>query len=141
MVITSLDNMLRTGVFPLSVRNVNKTNSEETEIDINNLIAKEEQKLRRIKEAFEDGIYTLEEYKESKQAIDSQIEMLKKKFIKPQNSEKQLRKKLIEKYKNVPTQLRSNNLSEAEKNDLLRSFVDKIVFNRENTSIQIYFYT
>ena len=141
MVITSLDNMLRTGVFPLSVRNVNKTNSEETEIDINNLIAKEEQKLRRIKEAFEDGIYTLEEYKESKLAIDSQIEMLKKKFIKPQNSEKQLRKKLIEKYKNVPTQLRSNNLSEAEKNDLLRSFVDKIVFNRENTSIQIYFYT
>ena len=141
MVITSLDNMLRTGIFPLSVRNVNKTNSEETEIDINNLIAKEEQKLRRIKEAFEDGIYTLEEYKESKLAIDSQIEMLKKKFIKPQNSEKQLRKKLIEKYKNVPTQLRSNNLSEAEKNDLLRSFVDKIVFNRENTSIQIYFYT
>ena len=141
MVITSLDNMLRTGVFPLSVRNVNKTNSEETEIDINNLIAKEEQKLRRIKEAFEDGIYTLEEYKESKQAIDSQIEMLKKKFIKPQNSEKQLRKKLIEKYKNVPTQLRNNKLSEAEKNDLLRSFVDKIVFNRENTSIQIYFCT
>lgn len=141
MVITSLDNMLRTGVFPLSVRNVNKTNSEETEIDINNLIAKEEQKLRRIKEAFEDGIYTLEEYKESKQAIDSQIEMLKKKFIKPQNSEKQLRKKLIEKYKNVPIQLRNNKLSEAEKNDLLRSFVDKIVFNRENTSIQIYFYT
>ena len=141
MVITSLDNMLRTGIFPLSVRNVNKTNSEETEIDINNLIAKEEQKLRRIKEAFEDGIYTLEEYKESKQAIDSQIEMLKKKFIKPQNSEKQLRKKLIEKYKNVPVQLRSDKLSEAEKNDLLRSFVDKIVFNRENTSIQIYFYT
>lgn len=139
MVITSLDNMLRTGAFSLTVKN--RKANDETEIDINNLIAKEEQKLGRIKEAFEDGIYTLEEYKESKQTIDSQIEMLKKKCIKPQNSEKELRKKLMEKYKNVPVQLRSDKLSEAEKNDLLRSFVDKIVFDRENTSIQIYFYT
>ena len=139
MVITSLDNMLRTGTFSLTVKN--RKANDETEIDINNLIAKEEQKLRRIKEAFEDGIYTLGEYKESKQTIDSQIEMLKKKCIKPQNSEKELRKKLMEKYKNVPVQLRSDKLSEAEKNDLLRSFVDKIIFDRENTSIQIYFYT
>lgn len=140
MVITSLDNMLRTGVFCLTVKKRNQTDSDETKIDVNSLIAKEEQKLRRIKEAFEDGIYSLDEYKESRNAVNLQIEMLKKKFIKPQNSEKELRKKLMEKYKNVSVQLCSNKLSEAEKNDLLRSFVDRIVFDRENESIQIYFY-
>ena len=141
MVITVLEQTFKTGIFNLTIRNRNKSHTEETEIDINALIEKEEQKLCRIKEAFEDGVYTLEEYKESKLLIGEQIETLKKRFIKPQNSEKELKRKLIEKYKNVPTQLRSDDLSEAEKNDILRSFVDKIVFDRTNTSIELFFYT
>ena len=140
MVIDSIEQTFKTGKFNLNVKNINKNKSEETEIDINALIQKEEQKLRRIKEAFEDGIYTLEEYKESKALIGAQIENLKKRTIKPQNTEKELKKKLIEKYKNVASQLRSSNLSEAEKNDILRSFIEKIVFNRADTSIELFFY-
>lgn len=140
MVITTIDNTFKTGVFNLTIKNHGKTFDGETELDINNLVKKEEQKLRRVKEAYEDGVYTLEEFKESKAIILKQIENLKSRFIKPQNSEKEIRKKLIEKYKNVATQLRSKDLSEAEKNDLLRSFIDKIVFNRKSTSIEIFFY-
>lgn len=138
MVITALDYTFKTGSFNLTVRNTNK--SDVTEIDINSLIAKEQLKLKRIKEAFEDGIYTLEEYKESKANICEQIESLKARFIKPQNSEKELKRKLIEKHKNVATQLRNGSLSEVEKNDILRSFIDKIVFDRKNTSIELFFY-
>lgn len=140
MVITALEHTFKTGTFTLTVRNRTKKQTEETEIDINNLIAKEEQKLRRIKEAFEDGVYTLEEYKESKEIIGTHIQTLRKRSVKPQNSERELRKKLIEKHKNVVAQLRNSNLSEAEKNDILRSFVDKIVFDRKNTSIDLFFY-
>lgn len=139
LVITALEHTLKSGVFNLTVKNP-KGQSEETGIDINNLVAKEEQKLRRIKEAFEDGVYTLEEYKESKKIISAHIESLKKQLVIPPKNKKELQRKLLEKYKNVPTQLRSNNLSEAEKNNLLRSFIDKIVFDRTNTSIELFFY-
>ena len=140
MVIQALELTFATGVFNLTVRNRNKFLNEETEIDINNLIFKEEQKLRRVREAYEDGVYTLEEFKESKQIISNQIELLKKRTFKPKNSEKELRKKLIEKYKNVPEQLKSDNLTEAEKNDILCSFIDKIVFDRKSESIELFFY-
>ena len=138
MVIIAIEQAFKTEIFNLSVKDVSK--SSDNEIDINNLIEKEKQKLRRIKEAFEDGVYTLSEYKESKQIIETQISNLESRQIKPQNSEKELRRKLIEKNKNVIQQLRSPNLSEYEKNDILRSFVDKIVFNRTTSSIDIFFY-
>ncbi len=138
MVIIAIEQAFKTEIFNLSVKDVSQ--SSDNEIDINNLIEKEKQKLRRIKEAFEDGVYTLSEYKESKQIIETQISNLESRQIKPQNSEKELRRKLIEKNKNVIQQLRSPNLSEYEKNDILRSFVDKIVFNRTTSSIDIFFY-
>ena len=140
MVINSIEQTFKTGKFKLDVKNINKNITEKSEININALIQKEEHKLRRIKEAFEDGAYTLDEYKESKELIGTQIKKLKKHTVKPQNIEKELRKKLIEKYKNISVQLRNCNLSEAEKNDILRSFIDKIVFNRANTSIELFFY-
>ena len=101
---------------------------------------KEELKLKRIREAYEDGVYTLEEFKESKQLITEHIQSLKERITEPQNSEKELRRQLIEKYKNVPEQLKKDTLSEAEKNDILKSFIDKIVFNRKDTSIELFFY-
>lgn len=138
-VIEAIDYSFRTGDFNISVKNIS-TNAEETEIDIDALIAKEELKLKRIKAAFEDGVYTLEEYKESKEIIGSQIEALRKRSVKPQNTTKELKRKFIEQHKNVVPMLKSPNVSETEKNNLLRSFVDKIIFNRKTESIQIYFY-
>lgn len=141
MVILALEYTFETGIFNLTVRNKNKLQAVGPDIDVNALIAKEEIKLKRIREAYEDGVYTLEEYKESKQLITEHIQSLKERITEPQINEKELRRQLIEKYKNVPQQLKSDTLSEAEKNDLLKGFIDKIVFNRKDTSIELFFYT
>ena len=137
-VIIAIGQAFKTETFNLSVRDVSKL--PDNNIDINNLIAKERQKLRRIKEAFEDGVYTLSEYKESKQIIEEQISNLKSRQIKPQNSKNEICRKLIEKNKNVIKQLQSQNINEYEKNYILRSFIDKIVFNRTASGIDIFFY-
>ena len=41
---------------------------------------------------------------------------------------------------NILNNYKSDTLSEAEKNDLLKGFIDKIVFNRKDTSIELFFY-
>lgn len=139
LVLDTIEAAFKTGNFELTVKNTNNVPGI-TEIDINALIKKEQQKYGRIKEAYENGVYTVEELAESKRITDERIADLKKQ-LKPQNKTKQLKKKLVEKYKDVLPILRNPEVSEQEKNEILRSFVDKIIFNRPNSTIQIFFYT
>lgn len=137
MVLIAIEQAFETGEFNITVRN--GENSNEPKIDIPALIDKEKLKLKRIKEAYEDGIYTLEEFKESKLLIESQIERLSAE-IKPQSNENELKEKLIKQKKNILRTLKNPKISEKDKNELLKSFVDKIVFNRIKSEIEIFFY-
>ncbi len=49
-------------------------------------------------------------------------------------------KALVERKKDILPQLKNPNVSEAEKNELLRSFIDKIIFNRTASTIRIFYY-
>lgn len=102
-------------------------------------IKKNEIKLQRCKEAYQDGIDTIDEYRKNKAELQNTILTLKASLdvqepapIDPQKFHNIL-------LQAVPT-LRSENVSNQSKNTLLRSFVDHIVFDRENSSIQIYYY-
>lgn len=137
MVILAIEQSFKNETFNLIVHNKKATAHQ---LDTNSLIEKERLKLRRIKEAFEDGVYTLDEYKESKQFFEEKIERLKSTATPSHYDEAKKRRKLIEKNKNVVKQLRSKKLSEEEKHEILCSFVDKIVFDRKSTSIELFFY-
>ncbi len=137
MVITGIEQAFSTGVFNLTVRDKSRPDSN---IDLKSMIDRENLKLRRIKEAFEDGVYTLEEYKESKALIGAQIERLASSLSSSLCNENEERHKLIERNKNVVEQLRSDKLSEAEKHDIICGFIDKIIFNRESSNIELFFY-
>nr|WP_316615274.1 recombinase family protein [uncultured Ruminococcus sp.] len=138
-VIEYIDGAFKTGVFDIKVKNTSPQ-SEPTEIDIEALIQKEQLKYERIKEAFESGVYTVEELRESKSQINERIHALRAQAIRPQQSKKELKRKLIDENKNTIRTLRDPSVSEAEKNELLRGFVDKIVFDRTNNKIRIFFY-
>jgi DNA invertase Pin-like site-specific DNA recombinase len=139
MVITAIEQAFETGCFNLTVKDINQV--QKPSIDIPALIDKEQLKLKRITEAYEDGVYTLDEYKERRQLVSEQIENLKAQLptIQPE-SNSELSRKLINSKKNVISLLKSKKLSESEKNAILRSFIDKIVFDRTNSSIEIFFY-
>lgn len=139
MVINTIDASFRSGLFNVTVKNT-KSNAETTEIDINILIEKERNKYSRIKEAYEEGVYTVEELRESRAQINERINTLKSQVVQPQQTEEALRKKIIKQNKNVIQTLRDPTVSEEEKNSLLRSFIDRIVFDRANEQIQIFFY-
>lgn len=138
MVILAIEQAFSTGCFNLSIKDVSQ---EETAIDIDALIDKENLKLQRISEAYEEGVYTLDEYKERRAIVKNQILNLNKQRPK-RNDDKlpQLRQELMESKKNVISLLKSKKLSEGEKNELLRSFIDKIIFDRAKSSIELFFY-
>lgn len=135
IVIAGIEQAFNTGCFNLIVKN----KKAPEQLNISALIEKEEMKLKRIKEAYENGVYTLDEFKHSKEIVDSQIARLHEQ--KPHTDDKSEKIKLIEKHKDCIAQLKNPNVSESEKNEILRSFVDKIVFNRANSHIEIFFYS
>ena len=139
LVIAALEVAFETESFELTVKE--RPAAELTEIDINAMIEKEQKKFSRIREAYENGVYTLDELKESKRITDNNIAEWKKKAVKPENTTGELIKSFVEKKKDIIPQLKSDNVSESEKNELLRSFVDKIIFNRTSETIRIFYYT
>lgn len=139
LVLAAIEVAFRTEVFDITVKN-QSADTEITEIDVAAMIEKEQRKFARIREAYENGVYTLEELKESKRITDANIAEWKRKTVKPRNKKSELAKALVERNRDILPLLKSPNVSESEKNELIRSFVDKIIFNRTSETIRIFYY-
>jgi DNA invertase Pin-like site-specific DNA recombinase len=138
-VISSIETAFASGCFDLTVKE--KETQQTPEIDIASLIEREKLKLRRITEAYEDGVYTLQEYKERKELVANHIASFQAKLQEPpKESAAEIKQEFIEKHKHAPAILRNPSVSEKEKNDLLHDFVERITFNRQSETIKIFFY-
>lgn len=100
-------------------------------------------KEKRIKMAYMDGIDTIEEYRKNKEllleernSIEGRINALPKPAAKPDTTAA-----LRSKIKTVYDSLLNEELSMQTRNDLLKSVVEKIVFNKKESTIDVYFYT
>ena len=104
-------------------------------------ISKEEKRLERIRAAYEDGIDTLEEYKANKTKILQNIDMLKSKLSDSAvRDPKQIdlsayRHKIVE----ALEILKVPDISPSEFNETLILLVDRIIFDRKKSRIQIYY--
>ena len=136
-VLSGIEQSFKSGIFNFTLK---ERTASAPQIDTSALIAKDELKLKRIKEAYEDGVYTLEEYKETRLLIEEHIHSLKQTASASKTDLSDKRKKIIAKNKNVVKQLRSPKTSEQEKNEILKSFVDHIVFNRQTGTVELFFY-
>lgn len=138
IVLKVIEESFGNGSFLLQIKN---SPMENTKINYSELIAKEKNKLKRAKDAYEAGLYDLFEYSESKKSIHKHIEILQSQIPLENktthndfNLKKQFRKRIAE-------TLKSTRVSENDKNELLRSFLDSITFYRKTNSIDIYFHT
>lgn len=115
------------------------TSSDADTAVIDRMIESEKRKLIKVKEAYENGVDTLEEYKENKTRINSSIAALmnKKSAIVPPVDKKEFAKKLSELVK-----LLENEGSPAEtKNSALRSVVSHIIFDKTTKKVNVFFHT
>ena len=115
-----------------------KPEPEDNKHRIELLIKNEKNKLKRAREAYENEVYSLEEYKETKQAVESKISKFESELSNAptKNDTSDLKNKVLD----ALSLLKSDTLSEEEKNALLKSFISKIVFKKPSCDIDIYFY-
>lgn len=135
-VVNQIETDLENLTFSFAIRETNKSETD----NINEvLLQKEYKKLERVKEAFEAGIDSLEEYKLNKTRIQSRIAELEVSIPKP--TEDEIRDRMKLKLSEVLARIKDSKVSENEKNNYLRSVIADIIFDRKNMTIQITYQT
>lgn len=99
----------------------------DVEHELNNLKNKE----KRIKEAYRNGIYSLEELKEEKELLEKEKTRLLEMKIEPKTETKNVSLEV----KNVIELLQDETISNVEKNDMLKNIIDKVVFDKTSETL------
>ena len=101
-------------------------------------ISREEQKLERIREAYEAGVDTLEEYRQRKAAIEQRIATLRDSA--PPPAEPISPADFAAAHAADLEKLKDPDGDPAEQNEILRGFVRSIIFDRKNSDFVIQYY-
>lgn len=102
-----------------------------------------DEKLNRIKEAYRNGVDTLEEYKENKALVRNEKQLLEKQLaeLPAQDSESdQAESALLDRVKNIYEIVNSESVDDVTKNEILKSIIEKIVYNKEKDTLEVYYY-
>ncbi len=116
-----------------------KVEASTTEIDYDKLIRADEIMLQKAKDAYMAGIDTIEEYGENKRRIMNHIDELTAERNAQQKTDHIDQTDYAEKIVDVLRLLESDADPQA-KNEALRTIIDKIVFDRKASKIEIFFY-
>lgn len=140
-VIESIEQAALTDLFTLTPKS---TSSFEAPTDYDALIKSAEKKLTRLTAAYIDGAYTLEQLKPLKSALDKEINELKAQKEKALASDSDTtaarRKEFRQKLTETAALLKSPEISEPAKNELLRLILDHITFSRPTTTFTLHFH-
>jgi len=140
LVVAYLEQSLASLSFPLAPQPRKAADADGP--DYAHLIRQEQTKLRRVQEAYEAEVYTLEEFAARKREITARIDALQAEQLaaapaRPALDPAQFGKKVADVLRIVkdPAQ------SEAAKNAALRSVISYIVYDKPNARLEVFFYT
>lgn len=135
-VIDVLENAVKTGQFNISPPKKQKT----VTIDYDKLLQNEYYKLDRIKEAYQSGVDTLDEYKKNKAQIMTFIEKVKAEKEVNEATQTVDKEHIIQKMITALAVIKDPKQPESAKNRSLRSVVEKITFNKQTGNLDVFFY-
>lgn len=126
-----------TKVFTIAPRQANKTNPSL--IDYDKLIAVEERRLERAKEAYLAEIDSIEQYAQSKKEITERIDSLiarrDKEIVKAFDVDS-----FAAKVTGVIEFIERDDVTDRAKNEALRSIIEKVVYEKAKGNLAIYFH-
>ena len=139
LIIDYLRTCAETMQFPVAPHTVPKPSGP----DYDRLISTERVKLRRVQEAYENGVDSLEEYARKKQRLLDGIKDLERQAAASRSQAQQdaldplsFREKVL----HVLDVIQSPDVSEAAKNEALRSIISYIVYNKPAQRLEVFFY-
>ena len=116
-----------------------KKKTEAPSIDYDKLIAIEEKKLARAKEAYLAEIDTIEQYKQNKEEIAARIKNLKAKQNEDISTEIDI-DAFAAKVSSTLDIIQRDDITVAAKNNLLHDIIEKVVFEKAKGNLAIYFH-
>lgn len=122
----------------IEYEHIPQKSSNDSDI-LNKQLERLKQKEKRIKEAYRNGVDTLEEYKENKEIINEERDDILSKLNATEEKEENVN--MQGKIRGVYDILISDEYTKDEKQSAICSIVKKIVFDRENKTIDIHYYT
>lgn len=128
--------------------NIIKNSKSDDEIALmNKAVAKLDIKLAKIKDAYIDGIDTLEEYKENKRRIQTERDQLTEKIAHLSEdspaaiSEEDRIEKLLDNIRITLEILKDENATQIEKGNTIRNIIEKIVYNKTDNTYAFYYFS
>lgn len=115
------------------------TKSAEEQVNYDRLIAAEERRLERAKEAYLNEIDTLEQYAQNKKQLLAKIEELRAKKAEASTNDVDT-DAYGEKVLGVVDFIRRADVTEMAKNVALHSIINKIVYNKTESTLDIFFH-
>ena len=114
--------------------------SDTATIDFEKLIAIEERKLERAKQAFLAEIDTIEQYAKNKEEITDRINKLIAQRDEKAPSEKIDLDAYAKKVTDIAEFIKLSDVTEKAKNEALRTIIEKIVYEKAKNRLAIYFH-
>ena len=142
-ILSSLEEVLRTENICFEYKEMKIVEEVDEKALLDEQLARLKSMEQRMKDAYRAGVDTLEEYKENKKFVENERASILEKInnIIPEVADDASDKKLmLSKIKNVYEALQSDSCSNQQKNEMLRSIIEKIVYNRENDTLDVYYY-
>ncbi len=144
-VLKALKNAMELGKVEYEIKQSKQTGNKGSDeaalikIKLDKLDVKE----NRAKAAYMDGIDSIEEYKHNRSLIEKERQALEKELHNLSSiipSKAVADQKMLSNIRSVVNILESDQFTTSEKNAALKSIVEKIVFDKENMHIDIYYY-
>lgn len=145
-VITGLEAVLENrNIYHLNI--IKSSQPDDEIVLLNKAVSKLDGKLAKIKDAYIDGIDTLEEYKDNKQRILQERDQLTAKIQELSEaspaalSEADRIEKLLDNIRISLEILKNKNATYIEKGNAIRNIVEKIVYDKADNSYAFYYYS
>lgn len=136
--IKGLEQVIETKQFNIAPKAPKK--SETATVDYDKLIAIEERKLERAKQAFLAEIDTIEQYGQNKKEITERINGLIAKRDEEAPEAKINPDEYAKKVAEIVEFIKRDDASEKAKNEALRTIIEKIVYEKANGNLALYFH-
>ena len=137
--IAGLEQALGTQTFTISPRKPQKNKDAEAP-DFDKLIALEERRLERAKEAYLNEIDTIEQYKKNKEEITKRIAELEEMKNGTESTEAIDTAAYAKKVAEVVEFIKREDVTPQAKNEALRTIIEKVVYEKANSNLAIYFH-
>lgn len=137
-VIAAFEKVLNTGDLRYEIKQTNDDTSHNISLLTQQLKQLESKELR-MKKAYLDGIDTINEYKENRQLLQEKRNQLLKQIDKSTKTPTS-KEEFLNEIHNVYDIIKDNNCDKRVRGNALRSVVNKIVYDKPNDTLRVYFY-